>query len=43
MTPRDAFLGKQEVVPFSEAEGRIAAEPLATIRPGSPTSCPASG
>ena len=40
MTPRDAFLGKQEVVPFSEAEGRIAAEPLATYPPGIPNVLP---
>ena len=40
MTPRDAFLGRQEVVPFSEAEGRIAAEPLATYPPGIPNVLP---
>lgn len=40
MTPRDAFLGRQEVVPFAEAEGRIAAEPLATYPPGIPNVLP---
>ncbi len=40
MTPREAFLGKQEVVPFTEAEGRIAAEPLATYPPGIPNVLP---
>ncbi|HTU14250.1 MAG TPA: amino acid decarboxylase [Solirubrobacterales bacterium] len=40
MTPRDAFLGAQEVVPFAEAEGRIAAEPLATYPPGIPNVLP---
>ena len=40
MTPREAFLGQQEVVPFAEAEGRIAAEPLATYPPGIPNVLP---
>ena len=40
MTPRDAFLGEQEVVPFAEAEGRIAAEPPATYPPGIPNVLP---
>ncbi|MBN8868041.1 MAG: aminotransferase class V-fold PLP-dependent enzyme [Solirubrobacterales bacterium] len=40
MTPRDAFLGRQEVVPFDQAEGRIAAEPLATYPPGIPNVLP---
>lgn len=40
MTPRDAFLGNQEVVPFADAEGRIAAEPLATYPPGIPNVLP---
>lgn len=40
MTPREAFLGRQEVVPFKEAEGRIAAEPLATYPPGIPNVLP---
>src|SRR5262249_49480882 len=29
LAPRDAYLGPQEVVPFEQAEGRIAAESLA--------------
>jgi arginine decarboxylase len=40
MTPREAFLGSQVVVPFSQAEGRIAAEPLATYPPGIPNVLP---
>ena len=36
MTPREAFLGPQEVVPFDEAAGRIAAESLAAYPPGHP-------
>jgi arginine/lysine/ornithine decarboxylase len=40
MTPRDAFLAKQDVVPFREAEGRISAEPLATYPPGIPNVLP---
>lgn len=40
MTPRAAFLGAQEVVLFAEAEGRIAAEPLATYPPGIPNVLP---
>ncbi|MGK2931506.1 MAG: amino acid decarboxylase, partial [Solirubrobacterales bacterium] len=40
MTPREAFLGRQEVVAFAEAEGRIAAEPLATYPPGIPNVLP---
>ncbi|MBK5110918.1 MAG: aminotransferase class V-fold PLP-dependent enzyme [Thermoleophilia bacterium] len=40
MTPRDAFLGAQDVVPFTEAEGRISAEPLATYPPGIPNVLP---
>ena len=43
VTPREAFLGPQEVVPFEQAAGRIAAEGLAAYPPASPTSCPASG
>ena len=40
MSPRDAFLGRQEVVAFNDAEGRIAAEPLATYPPGIPNVLP---
>jgi arginine/lysine/ornithine decarboxylase len=40
MSPREAFLGPQEVVPFSEAEGRIAAESLAAYPPGVPNVLP---
>ncbi len=40
MTPREAFLGAQEVVAFSEAEGRVSAEPLATYPPGIPNVLP---
>lgn len=40
MTPRAAFLGEQEVVPFSESEGRIAAESLAAYPPGVPNVLP---
>jgi lysine decarboxylase len=40
MTPRDAFLAPQEVVAFEEAEGRIAAESLATYPPGIPNVLP---
>ena len=40
MTPREAFLGAQEVVPFAAAEGRISAEPLATYPPGIPNVLP---
>src|SRR3954451_1848578 len=36
LAPRDAFLGPQDVVPFAEAEGRIAAESLAAYPPGVP-------
>jgi len=39
MTPREAYLGAQEVVPADLAVGRIAAESLATYPPGIPTSC----
>jgi len=42
MTPREAFLGAQEVVPAARAAGRVAAESLATYPPGIPTCCPAS-
>jgi lysine decarboxylase len=40
MTPREAFLAVQEVVPFDEAEGRIAAESLAAYPPGVPNVLP---
>jgi lysine decarboxylase len=39
-TPREAFLAAQEVVPFDEAEGRIAAESLAAYPPGVPNVLP---
>jgi lysine decarboxylase len=40
MTPREAFLGPQEVVPFERAAGRIAAEGLAAYPPGIPNVLP---
>jgi arginine decarboxylase len=40
MPPREAFLGPQEVVPFAESEGRIAAESLAAYPPGVPNVLP---
>jgi arginine decarboxylase len=40
MTPREAYLGPQEVLPASEAAGRIAAESLATYPPGIPNVLP---
>jgi lysine decarboxylase len=40
LAPRDAFLGPQEVVPFDEAESRIAAESLAAYPPGVPNVLP---
>ncbi len=40
MTPREAYLGAQEMVPASEAAGRIAAESLATYPPGIPNVLP---
>jgi lysine decarboxylase len=40
MTPREAYLGPQEVVPFDEAAGRIAAEGLAAYPPGIPNVLP---
>jgi arginine decarboxylase len=40
LAPRDAFLGPQEVVPFEQAEGRIAAESLAAYPPGVPNVLP---
>ena len=40
MTPRQAFLGPQEVVAFDDAEGRVAAESLAAYPPGIPNVLP---
>jgi lysine decarboxylase len=40
MTPREAYLGAQEVVPADAAVGRIAAESLATYPPGIPNVLP---
>lgn len=40
MTPREAFLGPQETVPFDDAAGRIAAESLAAYPPGVPNVLP---
>jgi arginine/lysine/ornithine decarboxylase len=40
MTPREAYLGAQEVVPAPRAAGRIAAESLATYPPGIPNVLP---
>ena len=40
ITPREAFLGPQEVVAFDAAEGRIAAESLAAYPPGVPNVLP---
>src|SRR4051794_13614509 len=40
MSPRDAFLAPQDVMPFHEAEGRVAAESLATYPPGIPNVLP---
>ena len=40
MTPREAFLGRQEAVPASAAAGRVAAESLATYPPGIPNVLP---
>jgi arginine decarboxylase len=40
MTPREAFLGPQEVIPFEEAVGRVAAEGLAAYPPGIPNVLP---
>ncbi len=40
MTPREAYLGSQEVVPAEDAIGRIAAESLATYPPGIPNVLP---
>jgi arginine decarboxylase len=40
LTPRDAFLGPQEIVPVAEAVGRVAAESLAAYPPGIPNVLP---
>jgi arginine decarboxylase len=40
LSPREAFLAPQEVVPFDAAEGRIAAESLAAYPPGVPNVLP---
>jgi arginine decarboxylase len=40
MTPREAYLGAQEVVPASQAAGRIVGESLATYPPGIPNVLP---
>ena len=40
LTPREAFLGPQEVVPVERAAGRIAAESLAAYPPGVPNVLP---
>jgi arginine decarboxylase len=40
MSPREAFLGPQEVVPAAEAVGRVAAESLAAYPPGVPNVLP---
>jgi arginine decarboxylase len=40
LSPRQAFLGPQEVVPFAAAEGRVAAESLAAYPPGIPNVLP---
>jgi arginine/lysine/ornithine decarboxylase len=40
MTPREAFLGPQDVVPFEEAAGRVSAESLAAYPPGVPNVLP---
>jgi arginine decarboxylase len=40
MTPREAFLGAQEVVAVEDAVGRIAAESLASYPPGIPNVLP---
>ena len=40
MTPREAYLGAQEVVPAAQAVGRIAAESLASYPPGIPNVLP---
>jgi arginine decarboxylase len=40
LSPREAFLGPQEVVPLTDAVGRVAAESLAAYPPGIPNVLP---
>lgn len=40
MSPRDAFLGRTEVVPIAEAEGRVSSESIAGYPPGIPALLP---
>jgi arginine decarboxylase len=40
LSPRDAFLGAQDVVSYEQAEGRISAESLAAYPPGVPNVLP---
>ena len=40
LSPRDAFLARQEAVPLGESAGRIAAESLAAYPPGVPNVLP---
>jgi arginine decarboxylase len=40
LPPREAFFAPQEVVPFAEAVGRVAAESLAAYPPGIPNVLP---
>jgi arginine/lysine/ornithine decarboxylase len=40
MTPREAFLSTQQVVPLESAVGRVAAESLAAYPPGIPNVLP---
>jgi lysine decarboxylase len=40
MPPREAFLAPQDVVAIGDAEGRVAAESLATYPPGIPNVLP---
>ena len=40
MSPRDAFLGRTEVVPIADAEGRVSSESIAGYPPGIPALLP---
>ena len=40
LTPREAFLGRQDVVPIEQSVGRVAAESLAAYPPGIPNVFP---